>query len=268
MDKDLITYRWNAYSQFGEDGILHKLVDDLYKPEHVGFCVECGAWDGLQYSNTFTFYSQGWGSLQIEGDPAKFNMLKLAVAPYPDVIAFNMFVDPAGANNMDSVLEAYGVKHVDLMVLDIDGDEHRMFKNLYTAPDILMVEVNPTFPCNVEFEQRPGQRVGSSVLSMCLLAARKYYKLVCYNAINCIFLRKDLYERVNYPHKSYLELLALGNMEALHASKDYDGNCFMYGKWDMSGVLVKPITQLQEMAERFVVHTGLEFMELIQEIDS
>lgn len=268
---DLINYRWNVYSQFGEDGILAKLINDVLGEDFkYGMCVECGAWDGIQYSNTRALYSKGWRSIQIEADKQKFEALRRAIAPYPEVVGVNARVSLEGDYRMDKLIDTfmmYPFVDVDVMVLDVDGDEYHIFKSMETIkPKILMVEVNPTFSLNVEFVQKPGDRIGSSALSMCLLAAEKGYKLVCYNTVNCIFLRKDLYERVNLAHKRYTDLVLLGSYESTHLSKDYDGRHYAYGYWPIDNIPLYKLDELKGRAEGFAIYTD-NIMEVLAKID-
>ena len=50
------------YSQFGQDEYLNKLFSDNYN----GICIEIGAYDGINGSNTLYFEKKGWECLCIE----------------------------------------------------------------------------------------------------------------------------------------------------------------------------------------------------------
>lgn len=47
---NLIGYRENIYSQYGDDGIIAKIIEVLEIGQ--GWFVEFGAWDGAHLSNT------------------------------------------------------------------------------------------------------------------------------------------------------------------------------------------------------------------------
>lgn len=53
------------YSQNGEDYLLTEFFNNQKK----GFFVDVGAFDGIHYSNTYTFEQQGWDGICIEPNP-------------------------------------------------------------------------------------------------------------------------------------------------------------------------------------------------------
>jgi len=60
----------NVHSGTGEDGVIGEILDRL--PETDRWCVEFGAWDGLNLSNTrHLIESRGYAAVLIEADPAK-----------------------------------------------------------------------------------------------------------------------------------------------------------------------------------------------------
>ncbi|APB33392.1 iron ion binding protein [Gloeomargarita lithophora Alchichica-D10] len=62
----LNSYAHNITSQYGEDGIIAKIFEILPQQDDY-FCVEFGAGDGFNLSNTHTLINQkGWYSVQIE----------------------------------------------------------------------------------------------------------------------------------------------------------------------------------------------------------
>jgi FkbM family methyltransferase len=56
------------YGQFGEDKYLSTFFDNNYK----GICIDVGAYDGVNGSNTYHFEKKGWDSLCIEPIPESF----------------------------------------------------------------------------------------------------------------------------------------------------------------------------------------------------
>jgi FkbM family methyltransferase len=61
------------YSQFGEDSFLN----DLFAGIKNGICIEIGAYDGRECSNTLYFEERGWDCLCIEANPTQYNKCKL-----------------------------------------------------------------------------------------------------------------------------------------------------------------------------------------------
>jgi FkbM family methyltransferase len=56
------------YGQHNEDAFLNT----LFPEEHIGVCIEVGAYDGISGSNTYFFENKGWRSLCIEPIPISF----------------------------------------------------------------------------------------------------------------------------------------------------------------------------------------------------
>ena len=63
-----------GYSQNGEDGVLKYIFDKIGVINK--YYVEFGAWDGIEYSNTYYFREQlNWTGLLLEGDDEKIKTL-------------------------------------------------------------------------------------------------------------------------------------------------------------------------------------------------
>ena len=60
------------YSQFGEDRILA----EIFKKKNQGLCIEVGANDGVNDSNTMYFESIGWNCILIEPNPVLCKMIR------------------------------------------------------------------------------------------------------------------------------------------------------------------------------------------------
>ena len=75
-NSDFEKYRYNNYSQNGEDGIIQEIILRLKnKISKDPWCVEFGAWDGNHMSNTFNLIKNGWHGLYIEGCPERYKAL-------------------------------------------------------------------------------------------------------------------------------------------------------------------------------------------------
>ena len=72
-------FRWledrayNVYSQFGEDGILAAIFEKLGTRNK--WVLECGASDGVFFSNSRKLIEEGWFGVLVEADPAQFEKL-------------------------------------------------------------------------------------------------------------------------------------------------------------------------------------------------
>lgn len=58
------------YGQCKEDEYISK----FFSPTHVGSCIEVGAYNGVDMSNTYYFEKKGWNTLCIEPNPEPFKI--------------------------------------------------------------------------------------------------------------------------------------------------------------------------------------------------
>jgi FkbM family methyltransferase len=60
------------YAQFGED----KILSEIFNKKSTGLCIEVGANDGVNDSNTMYFENAGWKCILIEPNPILCNMIR------------------------------------------------------------------------------------------------------------------------------------------------------------------------------------------------
>jgi len=87
-------------------------------------------------------------------------------------------------------LETQFPYNVDVLSIDIDGDDIHVFKNLIARPRILVIEYNPTFPPFVDRENPRGAYKGSSLRALERVGIEKDYELVYATISNAIFVDK------------------------------------------------------------------------------
>ena len=157
----------DTFSQFGEDKWL---VDNVELPAK-GFYVDVGAGNPINLSNSYLFEKLGWNGLLIDADPRNFDLL-LSNRTWPSffsvVGAFDGFVtfymnndtpdisrvQASGANEkplvmpvfkLDTILNLFGVTTVDILSIDIEGDELAVLAQYdfgRRAPRIVICEFN------------------------------------------------------------------------------------------------------------------------------
>jgi hypothetical protein len=185
----------NVHSQYGEDGIIEWIFEKLAPLNKT--CVEFGAWDGRNLSNTFNLVAhRGWKAIYIEADPAKFPALKKTAADYPAVTPVCSRVTSAGETALDNILARCGSpEEFDLLSIDIDGDDYDVWEaSTRYRPRLVIVEFNPTFPVQLTYIDRGGREfIGSSAAAFAALAARKGYGLLGRTETNLFFLRDDCF---------------------------------------------------------------------------
>ena len=134
---------WNHTSQFGEDSIIQAIFDRIGTENR--WCFECGASDGLFFSNTRKLIEDGWSAIQVEADPAFFEQLSTRYKDNPKVHCLNQFVGLKPGNRIDDVLKRVGApQEIDLLVIDVDGQDYHLWNSLTNyRPRVLCVEFAP-----------------------------------------------------------------------------------------------------------------------------
>ena len=85
-NSDFEKFKYNKYSQNGEDGIIQELLFRLKeKINKDPWCVEFGAWDGIHLSNTFNLVENGWNAFYIEGNRKRYFQLKKTCKKFSNI---------------------------------------------------------------------------------------------------------------------------------------------------------------------------------------
>lgn len=194
MNKDpqwLLDYVADTYSQCGEDGVIAKILSLL--PQTDRWCVEFGAWDGIQLCNARKLIlEQHYRAILIEGDEGKFQTLRRNYADNDKVQPVKAFVGFDAHNSLDKILSFYDIpRDFDLLSIDIDGNDYHVWEAVREyRPKLICVEFNPTIPSEVHFVQNPdpGTHQGANLLALDELARAKGYQAVCVLPWNAFFV--------------------------------------------------------------------------------
>jgi hypothetical protein len=180
----------NEYSQFGEDGIVAAIFERISARTRV--CVEFGAWDGFHLSNTAALWTRGWRGVLIEGDRRRFHELQANTEKY-GCVCINAWVMREGPSRLEALLERAGVvSEVDLLSIDIDGDDFYVLESLERLrPRVIICEYNPTIPADVDLHAEYGSSFGASVAALTRVARDKGYELVALTQTNCFFVLRE-----------------------------------------------------------------------------
>ena len=191
-----------GYAQNDEDGIVHEIFRRIGLRSRTFF--EVGVGDGLQ-NNSLFWLKQGWRGAWIEGGAGNAEFIRRAFA---GVIArgdlhFQERMVTAEAINDLVAAAGFGGREVDLLSIDIDGNDYYVFERL-TALDarVVVIEYNAKFPPPIrwripyspQYVWDGSDWFGSSLQSLCDLFARRNYSLVACNVTgaNAFFVRNDL----------------------------------------------------------------------------
>lgn len=190
-------YENNIFSQNGEDGVIEEIFKRI-EPTEMYF-VEFGAWDGIHLSNCWNLcQNKGWSGLFIEGDKQKYPELIKNTAPLNGVKGINRYVSPEGKNSIENILkEEYGKYTIDLISIDIDGDDYYIFESFdQIRSKVVIIEYNPTIPPHYDIVQKKGEYFGASCLALVRLAKEKKYKLAHLTKTNLIFVSDEEFDKL------------------------------------------------------------------------
>ncbi len=251
-------YAYNVTSQFGEDGIIQQALQII--GDNDGWCVEFGASDGVNLSNTYNLINNmGYTGVLIEGDKLRFRSLVEHYRAHRNVTLINTFVGFEQEDCLDTILEKIpGIPaNFDLLSIDIDGNDYHVWKAVQRyKPKIVVIEYNPTIPNAVEFVQVPDMRVthGSSILSICKLAERKGYELIAVTQANAIFVDSLYYELFGIEDNS-IAVMREDESNITYIFSGYDGTLFIrgYGRLRWHGIPISEhkIQQLPKFLRTF-----------------
>jgi hypothetical protein len=179
---------FNYTSQFGEDGIIEEVFKMIGTKNK--WCVECGASDGILFSNTRLLIEQGWNSVQIEADENKFNKLQTLYSNNEKVITINRKVTLNVQNNLDSILDQTECPiNLDLMVIDVDGQDFHLWNTLFKyRPRVIVVEYDPSKDLEDDFIPVPNGEGQAGFKPIIMLSVTKEYFLFSRTKTNLIFI--------------------------------------------------------------------------------
>lgn len=181
---------WQVYSQNGEEAIIQAIFDRIGTANQ--WCFECGAADGLFFSNTKLLTDRGWHALLVEAEPDDFSRLVALHQGNPKVQCLCALLSAGVGLTLDDVLTRAGApKDLDLLVLDIDSQEYYLLNSLVEfRPRVVIVEYDPDAePMYIPKLNGPGQ---AGHLAMRYVAEARGYEVICRTATNLVCVRRDL----------------------------------------------------------------------------
>lgn len=174
----MIERGYSVYSQFGEDGILQYLIEELSLSGKQ--CCEFGM-SGITNSNTYNLVENyGWSGVFIESNSKNISKIECG-------LVLNRVVEVSGKNSLDSILSETELgKDFDILSIDVDGNDYHIWDSVKEYnPKIVIIEFNPFIEPTKEYIY-DGTIFSSSFRSMIQLAEQKGYSLLCMSG-NLIF---------------------------------------------------------------------------------
>lgn len=198
--KRLLRYGGKVYSQCDEDGIIQEIFRRIGTASK--FFVEFGVEDGLE-NNTLKLLLEGWSGLWLEASPTHVASIETR---FRDVIEAgrlrirNAFID---RDNINDLLRTHADGEVDLLSIDIDGNDIYILERLEAVrPRVVVIEYNGKFPPPMSIAQaydpqhrwRGTDYGGASLAAIAKVAEAVGYVLVGCNlvGVNAFLVRRDL----------------------------------------------------------------------------
>jgi hypothetical protein len=176
----------NSYSQSGEDGVLEAIFR-IIGPANK-WCCECGAADGLFFSNTRRFIEQGWNAILIEGNSAEFGHLAENNRQFGSRVKLQRAFVGQECRMEDVLHAAKAPTDLDLMVIDVDGQDYYIWNSmLHFQPRVVVIEYNERAPCP-EYCPAIGAEGQAGPLAILKLATGKFYTHVWTSRFNMVFV--------------------------------------------------------------------------------
>ena len=184
-------YRSNITSQFGENGILAYLIGAF--PNIPKTCLEVGASDGVENSNTNPLWTNGWKALLIEaGQEAHAKLVENSAGHAATTVPTR--ITPTGIFSLDAIIRRAGfLSDLGVCSIDIDSCDYWIFAHMQARPAIVIIECNPDFPILVSYHDPEGPSLlRHSARAVAELGAKKGYRAIACTGPNVILMREDI----------------------------------------------------------------------------
>ena len=200
-DGRLLRFGFKVFSQNDEDGIIREIFRRIGTTNK--YFVEIGVGNGLENNSLFLILD-GWKGIWVDGDRTNCNFIKNKFNFLVDTNILTIrdnFVDDSNINEI--FIESLVLKEIDLLSIDIDGNDYHIFKALNaTSPRVVVIEYNAKFPPPILWVMKYNPKhvwngtdyCGASLKSYERLFANRGYSLVGCNITggNAFFVRNDL----------------------------------------------------------------------------
>lgn len=196
---------FKVFSQFGDDGIIQYLLQQVDIPEGNRKFIEFGVQDYQESNTRFLLMNDNWSGLILDGSSRNIDKV-VADAQFwrHDLTAVAAFID---RDNVNELFARNGFQgEIGLLSVDIDGNDYWVWESIDVVNPIIVVsEYNSAFgaehavtvPYNPVFQRGAAHYSnlywGVSLKALCSLAARRGYAFVGCNSAgnNAYFVRQD-----------------------------------------------------------------------------
>lgn len=250
------SWEFGAFSQHGEDGIIHHLIKNLKTCDK--YFLEIASGDGLENCSAYLAMGSRWSGLMVEGDHALAEHCR-RVYQYR---IWNVMVKECYVNleNIGEILSTLPMKDFDVFSLDIDSIDFHILKaaiDLGYRPKILVLEYNSAFgpnqavtvpykPVFNRWDEHPsGIYYGASVMAWRFFLEPLGYKFVTVDSsgTNAFFVKIECFEKEFLECIQSTEFLNNAtdvNPSTLVAGNGAVGNSFVLPNWEKQLQLLTP----------------------------
>lgn len=170
-------YARNVHSQNGEDGITAECLRRLGRVPSVGHVVEIGANDGHWLSNSRFLIEWGWSAVLVESN---WNLYLKCVENWKDYLMVRCQCAHVDGSNINAFVD----ERCDVLSLDTDGGDYRIFQGLKAKPKIVIIEIDSGLEPGLPLFNQDG---GANYYAMTRLGLDKGYFLLCHTG-NLVFV--------------------------------------------------------------------------------
>ncbi len=223
-------YEFKVYSQWGEDGIIQFLINNIDITNAV--FVEFGVQDYKESNTRFLLQHDNWAGLVIDSSEQGVQTIKSQEMYFRNNLrAVCGFID---RDNINPLISGNGIQgDIGLLSIDIDGNDYWIWDAIdCISPRIVICEYDSllgcrhaiTTPYDPMFDRAKAHYSflygGASIAALHKLAMKKGYSLVGSNSagVNAFFVRDDVLGSlpVLSPQQAYVK-------SQFRNSKDHDG---------------------------------------------
>jgi len=200
---DLNQFEFKVYSQFGEDGIIQFIIDNIKIKNKV--FVEFGVENYEEANTRFLLENNNWEGLIIDSSIENIEYIKNKDYYWKNkIVAICDFIK---LKNINEIIKKNNIQgQVGLLSIDIDGNDYWIWECIEVIyPDIVIIEYNArlgfdkslTIPYKEEFERGIHQNkifYGASLKALYNLGISKGYSLIGtnMNGNNAFFVKNEL----------------------------------------------------------------------------
>ncbi len=194
---------FQVFSQFGDDGIIQWLINNLEIPNKT--FIEFGVEDYRESNTRFLMMNNNWSGFVMDASNKNINKLKAKYYYWRhDLNAEAIFITRDNINLI--IANQKFTEDVGLLHIDLDGNDYYIWKAITVIkPIVVIVEYNSLFgsdrPISVIYDDGFARSkahystlyFGASILSLYRLANDKGYSFIGCNSAgnNAYFVRKD-----------------------------------------------------------------------------